>query len=161
MKKPWILCLGAVFALLLLGPYSAQAETPSLAKMISEKMDNAVVSYKQGRFADGALLLLDVVKMTRPEKAWPAGFDDEIDAVTAALKNNDLAGGTSHVKAALGIFRPGYSFPAANEEGPISNIAEAVLSKIQTAKNSFKIGDADAAVVQILESLLLLAPHGK
>ncbi|MBN1272022.1 MAG: hypothetical protein JXB26_07085 [Candidatus Aminicenantes bacterium] len=160
MKKCLIFCL--VFALILpllsRNPAQAQEKISPLAQTVKNKMAAAVDNYKEGRITEGAILLLDVVKLVRPESSWPAGFIQNINSSREAFKEEKITGGVAYVKTAIGILKPGYSMLTAQEKGGIANIAQTVLSKIQSAGEYFKTGKADEAVVCILESLLLLGP---
>lgn len=136
----------------------AQENIVPIAKMIKEKMTAAVESFKAGQAADGALLLLDTIKITRPEEAWPEGFLEHINSAEKAYKDNDLVCATAEVKRSLEILKPENTITDTKEKGEISNLTEAFLAKINAAENFFSRGLADQAVVTILEALLLLSP---
>ena len=159
INKYGIMALMIVLIFSNLGLGSLQEDIPSLAQIISEKMTTAVENFKEGKASEGALLLLDVVKLTRPESAWPEGFIDRIDTAEQAFKDNDFVCAVSEVKRALDLVIPEYPpIAPSDDEDQVSNLAKAILSKIQSAGAFFKMGNADRAVILILEALLLLGP---
>ena len=156
MKKKLIAFL---FACMMLASLAAQKAIQPVGQSISEGMTSSVEKFKEGNASEGALLLLDVVTMTRPDDSWPDGFMDRIDTAQQAFKANDLVCGVAEVKRALDIIKPNQPVPAPSDDDQISNLAEALLGKIQSGAAFFKQGLADQAVVCILEALLLLSPR--
>jgi hypothetical protein len=158
MKK-WIpILLGMVLFLPSRIQTRVLQDIPPLAQQISEKMQLAIQNYKEDKVPEGATLLCDVVLMTRPRTSWPEGFVGAVDSAKKTFQKGQFSEGIGYIKQAITIFRPEY--PTFAEEGSRSpaNIAKLILNKIESAIENLKAGDADQAVILILESLTLLSP---
>jgi hypothetical protein len=158
MKK-WI---GIPLMMALLIPISSQGqpqeEVPPLAQQIAENIQQAVQSYKNDEVVKGATILCDVVLMTRPSSAWPEGFTEALDSAKDSFQKTNFSEGVASIKKAIKIFKPDYLTSSEESTGQLANIAQIILNKIESAVENFKVGNADQAVLLILESLTLLSP---
>ena len=143
-------------------PFLVQArvlqDVPPIAQQIADKIQTAIRNYKEDRVPEGATLLCDVVLMTRPRTSWPEGFAGAVDSARDSFQKAALSEGVGHVKRAIRIFKPDYSVSSGQGGGSIGAIAQLILNKIEAAIENFKAGDADQAVLLIMESLALLSP---
>ena len=143
-------------------PFWVQAhvfqDVPPVAQQISEKIQLAIQNYKEDKIPEGAILLCDVVLSTRPRTSWPDGFAETIDSARNIFQKGQLAEGIGHIKRAIEIFKPDHETSSEKGDGSMAAITQLVLNKIESAVENFKSGDADLAVLLILESLTLLSP---
>ena len=133
-------------------------DVPPLAQMIAENLQAAIQNYKDDQVPEGAMLLCDVILMTRPEASWPEGFTDAVDSAKDFFERAAFSEGAGYIKRAMKIFNPDYSEPSDQSGGSMAAIGRLILNKINTAIENFKAGDADQGVLSILESLALLGP---
>ena len=157
--KRWILIIVVMVFIL---PFCLLAcnsqDVPPVAQQIAEKIELAIQNYKENRVPEGAILLCDVVLMTRPLDSWPEGFAGEMDSAKSSFQKADFSDGVGHVTQAIKIFSPDSSLLAQGESGVPGPLAQIILNKLETSIENFKAGDADQAVMKILESLSLLSP---
>jgi len=135
-----------------------QKEIPPLGQRIAENTQQAVLNYKDSNVIEGAARLCDVVLMVRPRTSWPDGFTKAIETAKDSFLKADFSKGVGSIKRAIMIFRPDYSTLSSEKIGHVTNIAQLTLDKIKSANENFKAGNADQAVLLILESLILLSP---
>ena len=135
-----------------------QEEAPLVAKQIAEKIQQAVQSYKDDKVIEGAALLCDVILMTRPRTSWPEGFVEAVDSAKGSFQKTNFSEGVGFIEKAIKIFKPDYLTSSGEDTGQVANVAQVALSKIESAVENFKAGNADQAVLLILESLTLLVP---
>lgn len=133
-------------------------EVPPVAQQIAEKIQQAVQSYKEDKVIEGAALLCDVVLMTRPRTSWPEGFAEAVDSAKGNFQTTNFSEGVGFIEKAIKIFKPDYLTSSSEDTGQVASIAQVILNKIEYAVENFKAGNADQAVLLILESLTLLAP---
>jgi len=133
-------------------------EVPPIAQQIADKTQQAIQNYKEDKVPDGATLLCDVILMTRPRTSWPEGFTGAIDSARNTFQKGQFSEGVGHIKQAIKILKPEYPTSPEEGDGSLADIAKLILNKIETAIEKFKAGDADQAVLLILESLALLSP---
>ncbi|NQT80625.1 MAG: hypothetical protein HQ555_09590 [Candidatus Aminicenantes bacterium] len=158
--KRWIwISLVISLILPLCGQDQRKEEIPPLAQEIANKISLALQKFEKGRATEGVPLLLDVILLTRPRSSWPDGFAGAIESAKDSFQNANYSEGTGYVKQAMGLFEPDKPRHIERNNGQISNIADTILNKIQSALEGFKTGNADQAVILILESLALLGPH--
>ena len=159
MKK-WIL-IPLVVTLIL--PLCTQGlitqEVPPVVQEIANKIQQAVQSYRDDKVIEGATLLCDVVLMTRPRSSWPEGFAEAVDSAKDSFQKANFPEGVGHVKKAITIFKPGKTSPSSKDAGQLGSVAQAIMNTIRSAVENFQAGNADLGVLQILESLALLAPQ--
>ena len=135
-----------------------QEEIPPLGQRIAENIQQAVLNYKDNNVIEGAALLCDVVLMVRPRTSWPDCFTEAIEMAKDSFLKADFSQGVGSIKEAIMIFKPDYSTPSSEKTAQAANIAQLTLDKIKSANENFKAGNADIAVLLILESLILLSP---
>ena len=158
MKK-WNLILIAIFLILPFGIQTRDVQDiPPVAQQIAEKIQLSIQNYKENMVPEGAALLCDAVLMTRPRDSWPEGFAEAIDSAKIRFSKGEFTEGAGNIRQAIKIFKPEQSPSSPEEDGQIGNLAQSILNKIESAVENFKIGEADKAVLLILESLTLLAP---
>lgn len=137
----------------------ATEEIPPVAEEMANKISLAIKNFEEGSVSEGAPQLLDVVLLTRPRSSWPDGFADAVESAKSSFKENNFSEGIDSVKKALKLFNPDMTEQTGETEGRITNLAEILRNKIQSATEKLKEGEADQAVILILESLLLLGPQ--
>ena len=155
----WIVFLASgVLILPLCLPARNLQEVPALAQQILDMTQKAIQNYKEDNVTEGATLLCDVVLMTRPRDSWPEGFFGALGSARESFRNAAFPEGVSHIKRAINIHKPDHMDMSAVTSGSKAAIAQLILTKIESAIENFKTGDADSAVLLILESLALLNP---
>ena len=158
MKK-WILILAAMLLILPFGIETRDLQdVPPVAQQIAGKIQLAIQNYKEDKVPEGATLLCDVILMTRPRTLWPEGFAETVDSAKSMFRKGQFSEGVADIKQAIKIFQPEQSTSSGEGDGQVANLARVILNKIESALEKFKAGEADRAVLLILESLALLAP---
>ena len=155
-KRIWMLIMMPL--VLVISSLGQPQELPPLAQQICEKTQQAILYYKENNVIKGAALLCDVVLMVRPRTSWPDGFTEAVETAKGSFLKANFSNGVGSIKKAIIIFKPDYSRPSYDKTGQVANIAQLTLEKIKSALEKFKAGNADQAVLLILESLILLSP---
>ena len=185
MKK-WMLIAILILIIILLSCQKQNTEEPAVLEKANGKEDSypiaaeiginlltALNKLEKGNIDKGAELLLDAVLLTRPSENMPEGFENKILAVKVQFQQRNYDEAVELISGALLIFKTSADLPGEKdkEEGTdieqtqkkkepfqIAPIAELMRSKILSAMNEFKKGNADKGVIFILESFQLFGP---
>ena len=145
-------------------------ESYPIAEKIRTNLLTALDQLEKGNIDKGAELLLDAVLLTRPSENMPAGFENKILAAKVQSQQKNYAEAVELISEALLIFKTSADLPGEKDEEErtdieqaqkkeeahqIAPIAELMRSKILSAMDEFKKGNADKGVIFILESLQL------
>jgi len=148
-------------------------ESYQIAAEIGNNLLTALDQLEKGNVDKGAELLLDAVLLSRPSENMPQGFENKILATKVQFQQRNYAEAVELISEALLIFETSADLPgekdkeertsieqAQKKEEPsqIAPTAEIMRSKILSAMDEFKKGNADKGVILILESLQLFAP---
>ena len=148
-------------------------ESYPIAGKIKTNLLTALDQLEKGNIDKGAELLLDAVLLTRPSENMPVGFENKILAVKVQFQQRNYAEAVELISEALLIFKTSADLPGEKdkeertdieqiqkkeEPSQIAPIAELMRSKILSAIDEFKKGNADKGVIFILESLQLFGP---
>lgn len=133
-------------------------DVPPVAQQVAEKIQTAIQNYKDGKIPEGAASLCDVVLKTRPASSWPGGFEAAMGSARGMFLKGQFSEGVGFVRQAIKLFKPDYEEAPAEGSGSTAGLAQLALNKIESALENFKTGNADQAVLLILESLTLLGP---
>jgi hypothetical protein len=185
MKK-WIVIAILILVIILLSCQKQNVEEPAVLEKAKDKEESypivekirtnlltALDQLEKGNIDKGALLLLDAALLTRPSENMPAGFENKILAAKDQFQQKNFADAVELVTESLLIFKTRADLSgekdkeertdieqAQKKEGSsqIAPIAELMRSKVLSAMDEFKKGNADKGVIFILESLQLLSP---
>jgi len=185
MKK-WILIAILILIIILLSCQKQKVEKPTvlekakgkeepypIAEKIGSNLLTALDQLEKGNIDKGAELLLDAVLLTRPSENMPQGFENKILASKDKFQQRNYADAVGLISEALLIFKTSADLPGEkdkeektdieqaqknDESSQIAPIAELMRSKILSAIDEFKKGNADKGVIFILESLQLFGP---
>jgi len=185
MKK-WMLIAILILIIILLSCQKQKIEESTVSEKakgkeesypIAEKIGNNLLSaldqLGRGNIDKGAELLLDAVLLTRPSENMPEGFENKILASKFKFQQRNYAEAVELITEALLIFKTSADLPdekdkeertdieqtqKKEEPSQIAPIAELMRSKILSAIDEFKKGNANKGVIFILESLQLFGP---
>ncbi|TET19571.1 MAG: hypothetical protein E3J76_06580 [Candidatus Aminicenantes bacterium] len=185
MKK-WILIAILILIIILLSCQKQNIEEPAVLEKAKEREESYPIAEKirtnlltaldqleKGNIDKGTELLLDAVLLTSPSENMPEGFENKIFASTDQFQQKNYTEAVELVTEALLIFKAGADLPGEKDKeertdigqaqkkeelSQIAPLAELMRSKILSAMDEFKIGNADKGVILILESLQLFAP---
>jgi hypothetical protein len=185
MKK-WIVIAILILIIILLSCQKQKTEEPAvlekakgteesypIAEKIRANLLGALDHLEKGNIDKGALLLLDAVLLTRPSEKMPERFENKILAAKDQFQQRNYGEAVELISGALTIYKSSPDLQNKRDkekrteieqthkkEDPsqIAPIAELMRSKILSALDEFKKGNADKGVIFILESLQLLSP---
>jgi hypothetical protein len=174
MKK-WIVIAILILIIILLSCQKQKTEEPAvsekakqseesypIAEKIRTNLLTALDQLEKGNIDKGAELLLDAILLTSSSENMAEGFENKILASKDQFQQRDYTEAVELVTEALLIFKTGANLSGEKdkkeEPSQIAPIAEPMRSKILSAMDEFKKGDADKGVIFILESLQLLSP---
>jgi hypothetical protein len=185
MKK-WMLIAILIIIIILLSCQKQNTEEPTVLEKANRKEESypiaaeigsnlltALGQLEKGNIAKGAELLLDAVLLTRPSENMPQGFESKILGSKFKFQQRNYTEAVELITEALLIFKTSADLPGEkdkevrtdieqaqknDESSQIAPIAELMRSKILSAIDEFKKGNADKGVIFILESLQLFGP---
>lgn len=186
MKK-WIVIAILILIIILLSCQKQNLEEPAILEKAKEREESypiaenirtnlltALDQLENGNIDKGALLLLDAVLLTSPYENMPEGFENKILASKDQFQQRNYAEAVELVTEALLIFKIGANLPGEKDKEEITDIEQAqkkeelsqiaplaqlMRSKILSAMDEFKKGNANKGVILILESLQLFGPQ--
>ncbi|GAH69360.1 unnamed protein product [marine sediment metagenome] len=185
MKK-WMLIAILILIIILLSCQKQNTEEPAVLEKAKGKEESYPIAAEigsnlltvldqldRGSVDKGAALLLDAVLLTRPNENMPQEFENKILASKFKFQQRNYAEAVELITEALLIFKTCADLPGEKdkeertdieqtqkkeESSQIAPIAELMRSKILSAIDEFKKGNADKGVIFILESLQLFGP---
>jgi hypothetical protein len=185
MKK-WILIAILILIIILLSCQKQNIEEPAVLEKAKEREESYPIAEKirtnlltaldqleKGNIDKGTELLLDAVLLTSPSENMPEGFENKIFASKDQFQQKNYTEAVELVTEALLMFKAGADLPGEKDKeertdieqaqkkeelSQIAPIAQLMRSKILSAMDEFKKGNADKGVIFILESLQLLSP---
>jgi hypothetical protein len=174
MKK-WIVIAILILVIILLTCQKQKTKEPSVLEKTKEREEPYPITEKirtnlltsldhleTGNIDKGTELLLDAVLLTRPSEKMPEGFENKILAAKDQFQQREYAEAVELVTESLLIFKTGADLPGEKDKkeelSQIAPLAQLMRSKILSAMDEFKKGNADKGVIFILESLQLFGP---
>jgi len=142
-----------------------------VGETVRENMLTAMEELKAGKAGQGAQLLLESVLLVKPKENFPKGFESKIFRAKEQFQSGDFNKGSELISEALDIFRSATALPQekavekSSDLEPVQReeaafpIAANIRNNILSAMELFREGNADTAIVLILESLLLFSPR--
>jgi len=183
MKK-WIVIAILILIIILLSCQKQSIEEPTALEKVKEREESYPIAEKirtnlltaldqleKGNFDKGALLLLDAILLTSPSENMPEGFENKIFAAKDQFQQRNYKEAVELISGALLIYKTGADLSGGKDKqertdieqekeelSQTAPIAQLMRSKILSAMEEFKKGNADKGVIFILESLQLFGP---
>jgi len=139
-----------------------------VAQEVEKKLLSAMDQLANGRVAEGAGLLLDVVLLTKPGEYMPEEFENRILSAKSQFLSGNYKNAVELVSESLLLIKPAQDTPgdkenpANAEQAPKKEkafpVAEKIKNYILSAMDKFKEGNVKQGVILILEALLLFSP---
>ncbi len=139
-----------------------------VAQEVEKKLLAAMDQLANGKVAEGAGLLLDVVLLTKPGEYMPEGFENRILSAKNQFLSGNYKNAVELVSESLLLIKPAQDTPGdkenpANAEKMLKKektfpVAEKIKSYVLSAIDEFKEGNVKQGVILILEGLLLFNP---
>jgi len=139
-----------------------RAESFPKAKEVENKISSALVHLKNSETGEGIQSILDAVLLIAPHSNFPKELETNISQARAHLTNG-FPNAEAHrlIRKTYGLIEPGFdkSAPGKHKQVEPSNIppiAEIIKTKMLTAREELKYGNADKVVRSLLECLLVI-----
>jgi len=140
-----------------------------VAQEVEKKLLSAMDQLANGRVAEGAGYLLDVVLLTKPGEYMPEGFEHRILSAKSQFLSGNYKNAIELVSESLLLIKPTQQDTPGDKESPANAeqapkkekafpVAEKIKSYILSAMDEFKEGNVKQGVILILEALLLFGP---